>query len=77
MPHVKIKHFPASINDHEKEIFIKAVSSAVLNLFKCDLSAISIAMEPVEIKDWRERVYEPEIIQQKKLLIKLPDYTPN
>ncbi|HEX6472292.1 MAG TPA: tautomerase family protein [Streptosporangiaceae bacterium] len=74
MPHVAIKHFPASLSDAGRRALVDAVTSAVTSAFGCDEGVVSIALEPVDPEDWNERVYVPEILGRQSLLCKAPDY---
>ena len=76
MPHVLIKHFPASLDEQRQSELVAAVTGAVRTAFGCEEGAISIALEPVEKSAWDAEVYEPEIIGRGHLLRKAPDYGP-
>lgn len=74
MPHVNVKHFPASLGDEQQFELIASITKAVQSAFGCDEGAISIALEPVGKEVWNERVYVPEIVNRKDLLRKTPNY---
>lgn len=74
MPHVNIKHFPASLSEAQRADLVAAVTSAVRDAFGVADGVISIALEPVEAEVWNERVYVPEIVNRKGLLCKEPEY---
>ncbi|MGH3623157.1 MAG: thioesterase domain-containing protein, partial [Sciscionella sp.] len=74
MPHVNIKHFPASLSEEQQAELVTNVTEAIKNAFGCDEGVVSIALEPVEKESWNERVYVPEIVGRKELLRKTPNY---
>jgi phenylpyruvate tautomerase PptA (4-oxalocrotonate tautomerase family) len=74
VPHVNIKHFPASLSEEAQAELVAAVTKAVKTALGCDEGVISIALEPVEKEVWNERVYVPEIVNRKHLLRKTPNY---
>ncbi|MGH3832270.1 MAG: tautomerase PptA [Pseudonocardiaceae bacterium] len=74
MPHVNIKHFPASLREEQQAELVAALTAVVRSAFGCDERVISIALESVDEDTWNERVYVPEIVGRKELLIKTPNY---
>lgn len=74
MPHVSIKHFPVSLTDQQHSELVAAVTKAMTSAFGCDEGAVSIILEPVEKELWNEKVYIPEIANQKHRLGKVPTY---
>jgi len=74
MPHVNIKYFPIPISEQQQSELVTAITSAVKAAFRCDEGVISIALEPVDKDAWNERVYQPEIVNRKELLRKVPNY---
>ena len=74
VPHVNIKHFPASLSEEKQSELLAAVTKAVTSAFSCDEGVISIALEPVEQDVWNDRVYLPEIVNGGDLLHKRPNY---
>ena len=74
MPHVNIKHFPKPLNEEQQAQLAAAITQAVKTAFQCDEGVVSIALEPVEKEAWNERVYAPELVNRKSLLLKPPNY---
>lgn len=74
VPHVSIKHFPASLSEIQREDLVAAVTDAVTNAFGCADDMVSIAIEPVPENLWNDTVYVPEIVNRRDLLCKLPNY---
>lgn len=72
MPHLTIKHFPASLSAEQAATLSAALTSAVTSAFGCPDSVVSIALEPVAAEEWQERVYQPEITG--RALLKQPEY---
>jgi 4-oxalocrotonate tautomerase len=74
MPHVNIKHWPAPLTDEERAQLVTSIAGAVATAFRCDEGVVSIALEPVPQADWTDRVYVPEVVDRKDLLVKTPNY---
>jgi len=53
---------------------VKKISALISKEFKCNNDFISIALHAEQPKNWRQRVYNKHIIQQKYKLIKKPSY---
>jgi 4-oxalocrotonate tautomerase len=73
MPHVTVKHFPASLSADQADALSKALTAAVTEAFGCPDRVVSIALRPVPAEVWNEQVYLPEIAECDSLL-KQPDY---
>ncbi|MDX6741637.1 tautomerase family protein [Actinocorallia sp. A-T 12471] len=74
MPHVTIKHFPASLTDAQEADLVAAVTEAIRAAFGCSAEVVSIATEEIPSEEWHSRVYVPEILRRDHLLRKTPDY---
>ena len=74
MPHVNIKYFPRPLTEEQQSELVAAVTRAVQDAFACDEGVISVALEPVDAELWQERVYQPEIVDRRELLRKVPNY---
>jgi 4-oxalocrotonate tautomerase len=74
MPHVNIKHFPASLTESGREALMQSITEAVQQAFGCNAGAVSIALESVPADDWDAQVYRPEIAGRQHLLSKIPSY---
>ncbi|MEV4455035.1 amino acid adenylation domain-containing protein [Microbispora sp. NPDC049633] len=76
MPHVSIKHFPVPLTEQQHSDLVAAVTKAMTSAFGCEEGSVSIILEPVAQEQWDEKVYIPEILNQKHKLNKLPNYGP-
>ncbi len=74
MPHLNIKYFAPQWSEEKKEALTQAFSAAVEEIIGCSKEVISIAMEPVAELDWKEKVYQGEIIDKKDFLTQEPHY---
>lgn len=74
MPHVAIKHFPATFTESELQEFIEGLSALVCNAFHVEDSAVSVSLESVRQESWDTDVYQPEIVERKQFLVKAPQY---
>jgi 4-oxalocrotonate tautomerase len=74
MPHINIKFFPVALNRETEQQMIDELTEAVTAAFGCSRDVVSIALEPVEEQRWQSQVYQPEIVERRHLLRKLPNY---
>jgi phenylpyruvate tautomerase PptA (4-oxalocrotonate tautomerase family) len=74
VPHVNIKYFPVEVDGERMATLANDLTSAVVAALGCDAGVVSIALEPVDPREWTERVYDPEIVGRRELLIKVPKY---
>ena len=75
MPHVIVKLYPGRSAEQKKQLAHKIVRS-VIEITECKQKSVSIEIEEVEPDDWAEKVYKPDIINNKKNLVVTPGYNP-
>jgi 4-oxalocrotonate tautomerase len=75
MPHVIIKMYPGRSEDVKKKM-AHAVSDQVAAIAQCEEKVVSVAIEEIAPKDWPEKVYRPDIMQNENKLYKKPGYNP-
>ena len=74
MPHVNIKLYPIEVTEDQKTSQVTALTKALQDNLGCSEGAVSIALEGIEPADWKEKVYNPEIVGRSDLLLKQPNY---
>ena len=75
MPHVIIKLYPGRSEAQKKQLTEKIVND-VTTIAKCEEKSVSVAFEEVAPQDWAEKVYKSDILENKDLLYKAPEYNP-
>ncbi len=75
MPHIIVKLFPGR-TDNQKQLLVEAITSAVVDIAKCDEISVSVAIEEVDPMEWPEKVYRPDILNAESTLYKKPGYNP-
>ena len=75
MPHVIIKLYPGR-SDAQKKQLTKEIVKDVATIAKCEETSVSVAFEEVAPQDWVDKVYKPDILENKDLLYKAPEYNP-
>ncbi len=75
MPHVIIKLYPGR-SDAQKKQLTKEIVKDVVTIAKCEEKSVSVAFEEVAPQDWVDKVYKPDILENKDLLYKAPEYNP-
>lgn len=73
MPHIIVKLWKGKSETQKKKL-AEALTNAAISVIGYDESSFCVAIEDVEPNDWKEKVYQPDIIEQKNKLYKSPGY---
>ena len=76
MPHVIVKLWPGK-SERQKALLTEAIVKDVMNVLNYGEESVSVAIEEVSARDWAEKVYEPDIVENSEQLYKKPGYTMN
>lgn len=74
MPHVEIKCFSGR-TDEQKMRCAEKIAEDIAEILGCDTSSVSVAIKDVPQKDWKEKVWDADIVPDGKYLYKKPGYT--
>lgn len=74
MPHVEIKCFSGR-TEEQKIRCAEKVANDIAEILGCEISSVSVAIKDVDEKDWKEEVWDKNIIADKDYLYKKPGYT--
>jgi 4-oxalocrotonate tautomerase len=74
MPHVIVKLWPGK-SERQKQQLAERITQAVSEVLHYGVESVSVAFEEISAKDWKEKVYQPDILDQPKKLYKKPGYT--
>ena len=74
MPHVNVKLWPGR-SEQTKQRLADAIVEDVVNIVGCGEESVSVAIEEVDPKDWKEKVYDPLIRRKMDTLYKKPGYS--
>jgi len=74
MPHVSVKMYPGR-SEKEKADLAEAIAQDVMDIIAAGRNSISVAIEDISPQEWREKVYEPEIIEKADTLYIKPGYS--
>ena len=75
MPHIIVKLYPGRTEQQKKQLTDEIVKD-VVTIAKCEKKSVSVAFEEIEPKDWAEKVYKPDILENEDKLYKKPGYNP-
>ena len=75
MPHIIIKLYPGRTDVQKKQLTEEIVKD-VAAIAGCEEKSISVAFQEIDAQDWVEKVYKPDILENKDLLYKEPEYDP-
>ena len=74
MTHVSVKLWPGR-SEQTKQRLADAIVEDVVNIIRCDEGSVSVSIQDVSSRDWKEEVYDPEIRGNMKNLYKKPGYS--
>lgn len=75
MPHVIVKLWPGR-SEQQKIRLAEEIDKDVVAIVKCEGKSVSVAIEEVKPEDWTEKVYKPDILNNREKLYKNPGYNP-
>ena len=73
MPHVIVKLWPGKSEDQKRRLS-DAIVRDVTSILNYGDESVSVAFEEVAARDWKRKVYEPNIVGQWDQLAKQPGY---
>ena len=74
MPHVAVKVRTGTPEDKKKQL-AEAFVEDVIDILGCGEESVSVAIEEIELQDWKEKVYDPFIRRKVDTLYKKPGYS--
>ena len=74
MPHVIVKLWPGK-SEQQKTRLAEEIVKDVMKVLNYGAESVSVAIEEVPARDWAEKVYEPDIVNNSEKLYKKPGYT--
>jgi 4-oxalocrotonate tautomerase len=75
MPHIIVKLYPGRPDQQKRQLSAEIVKD-VVTIAQCKESDVSVAFEEIEPGEWADKVYRPDILNQKDKLYKEPGYNP-
>ena len=76
VPHVIVKLWPGKSDDQKRRLS-NAIVQDVTNILNYGEESVSVAFEEVPARDWKSKVYEPDIAGRWNQLTKEPGYKPS
>jgi 4-oxalocrotonate tautomerase len=73
MPHVIVKLWPGK-SKQQKVRLAEAITKDVTSILDYGDESVSVAIEEVEPRDWAEKVFKPDIVNNPEKLYKKPGY---
>jgi 4-oxalocrotonate tautomerase len=71
---VSVKLWPGR-SEKTKQRLADAIVEDVVNIIGCGEESVSDAIEEIDPKDWKEKVYDPLIHRKMETLYKEPGYS--
>ena len=76
LPHIIVKLWPGKSNDQKRRLS-NAIVRDVTSILNYGEESVSVAFEEVAARDWKSKVYEPDIASHWDQLAKKPGYEPS
>ncbi len=73
MPHIIVKLWPGK-SEEQKALLAEKITQDVMTVLHSGPDSISVAFEEVDAADWKEKVYQPDILNGPGELYKKPGY---
>ena len=73
MPHVIVKLWPEK-SEQQKERLTEKIVKDVMDVLNYGEESVSVGFEEISSKDWKEKVYKPDIMDKWDKLYKKPGY---
>ncbi|HHV60566.1 MAG TPA: 4-oxalocrotonate tautomerase [Clostridiaceae bacterium] len=73
MPHVEIKCFPGRTEEQKKKCAEK-IAEDIADVLGCPVSCVSVVIKEVPKEEWKEKVWDMDIVPNEKYLYKKPVY---
>ena len=74
MPHVEIKCYPGRTEEVKLKCADK-IAVDVAELMGCNLSSVSVAIKEIPQDEWKDKVFDGQIMADKDSLYVEPGYT--
>jgi len=75
MPHVVVKLAPGK-SEGQKARLAEEIVKDVMSILNYGEESVSVAFEEVNLRDWTEKVYKPDIQNKWDKVYKKPGYDP-
>ncbi len=73
MPHVIVTLWPGKSEDQKKRL-AERIAKDVMDVLKYGEESVSVGFEEISSKDWKDKVYQPDIKDNWDKLYKRPGY---
>ncbi len=73
MPHVIVKLYPGR-TESQKQLCAEKITQAIIESIGAEDKSISVAFEEIPREQWKEAVYQPDIVSKENTLYKKPGY---
>jgi 4-oxalocrotonate tautomerase len=73
MPHVIVKLWPGK-SEQQKERLAEKIAQDVMDVLNYGEESVSVGVEEISSKDWKEKVYKPDVRGKWDKLYKKPGY---
>ena len=73
MPHVIVKLWPEK-TEQQKERLAEKIAKDVMDVLNYGEESVSVGFEEISAKEWKEKVYKPDIKDKWDKLYKAPGY---
>ena len=73
MPHIIVKMYPGRTEEQKLEMTAR-MTDVLMETLKVGVDSLSVAIEEISPENWKEAVYQPDIMDKQETLYKKPGY---
>lgn len=74
MPHVVVKCYPGR-TEEQKQRCADKIAQDLVEIMGCPESSVSVVIKEIPKEEWKEKVWDVDIIPNEKDMYKKPGYT--
>ena len=74
MPHVEIKCFSGR-TDEQKTRCAEKIAEDIAEILGCETASVSVAIKDISETEWKEKVWDTDIVPDERYLYKKPGYS--
>mgnify|MGYP000929607771 FL=1 len=74
MPHIEIKCYPGRTEEQKKRC-AGQIAEVVADTLGCSLSSVSVAIKEIPEAEWKEKVWDVDIVPDMENLYMKPGYS--
>jgi 4-oxalocrotonate tautomerase len=74
MPHIIVKLWPGKTEQQKRQL-AERITKDVVEVLHYGDESVSVAFDEISSREWAEKVYKPDIVNQPEKIYKKPGYS--